>query len=136
MWHSTGGANLVQVIAPRSASPSSNSADFHVGVLRLPSAGDGSTSTTPEDWYFSGVYVESGSLTTSVSGPGGASGGGGGGSSSSSSVTTTATKTSTSASSSSTSASSTSSAPTTTTTGSVSQKYGQCGGMHPPVLCD
>ena len=39
--------------------------DFHVGVLRLPGAG----SNGKEDWYFSGVYIESGPITTAVSGP-------------------------------------------------------------------
>ena len=44
-----------------------------MGVLRLPRSGhDG---TTAEDWYFSGVYAETGSLTTSVTGPSGTSSG-------------------------------------------------------------
>lgn len=34
LWASTGAAALTQVVAPVSASTSSNSADFHVGVLR------------------------------------------------------------------------------------------------------
>jgi hypothetical protein len=65
-WHSTGSDTLTQVVAPVSASVSSNGADWHVGVLELPR--DGYSDTT-EDFYWSGVYVESGSLTTSVSGP-------------------------------------------------------------------
>ncbi|PGH26429.1 hypothetical protein AJ80_01927 [Polytolypa hystricis UAMH7299] len=66
-YHSTGANPLVQTAGPISASTSSNGADWHLGVLRLPRSGyaDGG----PEDWYFSGVYVESGSLTTSVTGP-------------------------------------------------------------------
>ena len=66
-WHSTGSDPLVQVIAPQSASTSSNGADWHVGVLELPR--DGYADTT-EDYYWSGVYIESGSITTSVAGPG------------------------------------------------------------------
>ncbi|RAL61405.1 hypothetical protein DID88_009335 [Monilinia fructigena] len=49
-------------------SASSNGADWHLGVLELPVTGQ--TDET-EDFYFSGVYIESGSLTTSVAGPGG-----------------------------------------------------------------
>ena len=69
-WHSTGADAVVQVVAPISASTSSNGADWHLGVLELPRDG---YADTDEDLYFSGVYVESGSLTTSVSGPGGMS---------------------------------------------------------------
>lgn len=46
-----------------------NGADWHLGVLRLPRAGY--TDTAAEDWYFSGVYVESGPITASISGPSG-----------------------------------------------------------------
>jgi hypothetical protein len=67
-WHSTGANALVQTVAPISASTSSNGADWHVGVLELPR--DGYPDST-EDLYWSGVYIESGSITTSVSGPGG-----------------------------------------------------------------
>ncbi|KAG8776036.1 hypothetical protein FRC15_000176 [Serendipita sp. 397] len=59
LWASTGSNPLVRVMANQSAGTSTNSADFHVGVLRL---GDSST----EDWYISGVYIESGSLTTNI----------------------------------------------------------------------
>lgn len=68
-FHSTGADELVSKAGPVSASVSSNGADWHVGVLRLP----GSEAT--EDWYFSSVYIEDGELTTSVSGPGGESSG-------------------------------------------------------------
>jgi hypothetical protein len=67
-WHSTGSDPLVQTVAPVTASTSSNGADWHLGVLELPVSG---RSDTTEDFYFSGVYIESGSLTTTVSGPGG-----------------------------------------------------------------
>ncbi len=66
-WHSTGGDALTQVVAPVSCSASSNGEDWHVGVLELPRSG---YSDSTEDLYWSGVYIESGSLTTSVSGPG------------------------------------------------------------------
>ncbi|RDL37581.1 Cellulose-binding protein [Venustampulla echinocandica] len=68
-WHSTGSDPLVQTVAPVSASTSSNGQDWHLGVLELPVSG---RSDSDEDFYFSGVYIESGSITTSVAGPGGA----------------------------------------------------------------
>ena len=61
LWHSTGGDALKQTVAPVKASTSSNGADWHVGVLRLP-AGE----AEDEDWYYSGVYIEDGELTTAV----------------------------------------------------------------------
>ena len=66
-WHSTGSSPLTQKIAPIKTSTSSNGADWHVGVLELPRSG---YPDTTEDFYWSGVYIESGSLTTSVVGPG------------------------------------------------------------------
>ncbi|EUC51230.1 glycoside hydrolase family 131 protein [Bipolaris oryzae ATCC 44560] len=66
-WHSTGNSSLVKTAGPFSAGTSSNGADWHLGVLRLPRSGlDG---TGAEDWYFSGTYVESGPITTSVASP-------------------------------------------------------------------
>ncbi|KXJ89759.1 hypothetical protein Micbo1qcDRAFT_212247 [Microdochium bolleyi] len=65
-WHSTGSGDLVQTVAPISASTSSNGADWHLGVLELPRSG---YSDSNEDFYFSGVYIESGSITKSVTGP-------------------------------------------------------------------
>ncbi|KAJ3579260.1 hypothetical protein NPX13_g1302 [Xylaria arbuscula] len=65
-WESEGANPLKQVVAPVSASTSSNGADWHLGVLELPRSG---YSDTTEDFYFSGVYVESGTITTAVSGP-------------------------------------------------------------------
>ncbi|ORY69976.1 uncharacterized protein BCR38DRAFT_96685 [Pseudomassariella vexata] len=64
-WHSEGSAPLTQVVKPASASTSSNGADWHLGVLELPRSG---YSDSNEDFYFSGVYIESGTLTTAVSG--------------------------------------------------------------------
>ena len=68
LWHSVGEDALEQVVAPVSASASSNGQDWHLGVLELPR--DGYADET-EEFYFSGVYVEDGEMTTSVSGPGG-----------------------------------------------------------------
>lgn len=71
-WHSTGGDELTQVVSPVSASVSSNGADWHVGVLELPV--DGVADAT-EDLYFSGVYIESGDISTAFSGSSGSSSG-------------------------------------------------------------
>ncbi|TGO23980.1 hypothetical protein BPAE_0115g00090 [Botrytis paeoniae] len=68
-YHSTGSDALTLTVPAVSVSASSNGADWHLGVLELPVTGQ--TDGT-EDFYFSGVYIESGSLTTSVAGPGGA----------------------------------------------------------------
>ncbi|KAF2703282.1 glycoside hydrolase family 131 protein [Pleomassaria siparia CBS 279.74] len=68
LWHSTGSDALTSTAGPVTTSTSSNGADWHLGVLRLPGSNDG---TGAEDWYFSGVYVESGDLTTSVNSAGG-----------------------------------------------------------------
>lgn len=69
-YHSTGGNKLVKTTGPVSVSASSNGADWHLGVLKLPGSGTAKT----ENWHFSGVYIEKGTLTMSVSGPGGAKG--------------------------------------------------------------
>ncbi|THV53787.1 hypothetical protein BGAL_0042g00340 [Botrytis galanthina] len=68
-YHSTGSDPLTLTVPAVSVSASSNGADWHLGVLELPVTGQ--TDGT-EDFYFSGVYIESGSLTTSIAGPGGA----------------------------------------------------------------
>ncbi|KAJ9136706.1 Glycoside hydrolase family 131 protein [Pleurostoma richardsiae] len=65
-WHSEDGDPLKQVVAPVSGSTSSNGADWHLGVLELPRSG---YSDTTEDFYYSGVYIESGSITTTIGGP-------------------------------------------------------------------
>lgn len=67
-WHSTGSSPLTKTAGPFTASTQSNGADWHLGVLRLPGSSD---APGAEDWFFSGVYVESGDLTTSVNTPGG-----------------------------------------------------------------
>ncbi|KAF7952091.1 uncharacterized protein EAE97_001588 [Botrytis byssoidea] len=68
-YHSTGSDPLTLTVPAVSVSASSNGADWHLGVLELPVTGQ--TDGT-EDFYFSGVYIESGSLTTNIAGPGGA----------------------------------------------------------------
>ncbi|KAH7068992.1 hypothetical protein BKA63DRAFT_99147 [Paraphoma chrysanthemicola] len=67
-WHSTGSSALTKTAGPFTASTSSNGADWHLGVLRLPGNNDAAGA---EDWFFSGVYIESGELTTSVNTAGG-----------------------------------------------------------------
>ncbi|KAK2070086.1 hypothetical protein P8C59_004615 [Phyllachora maydis] len=66
LWHSTGADPLTQVVAPVSAPTSSNGADWHLGVLELPRAG---YPDATEDMYFSGAYIETGPITTAISGP-------------------------------------------------------------------
>jgi hypothetical protein len=66
-WHSTGGAPLTRKVAAVATSTSSNGADWHVGVLELPRSG---YPDADEDFYWSGVYIESGDITTNVAGPG------------------------------------------------------------------
>jgi hypothetical protein len=102
-YHSTGSDALKKIAGPIAASTSSNGADWHLGVLRL--TNDGST----EDWNFSGVYIESGDITTSVVSPGGSSSAPASGSSSkvSSAIRTPTTTSSTKAASTTSAASST-----------------------------
>ncbi|KAF9696470.1 hypothetical protein EKO04_005202 [Ascochyta lentis] len=71
-YHSTGSEALTKTAGPFDASTESNGADWHLGVLRLPGSNDAAGA---EDWFFSGVYVESGDLTTSVNTAGGAASG-------------------------------------------------------------
>ncbi|KAK4121878.1 carbohydrate-binding module family 1 protein [Parathielavia appendiculata] len=129
-WHSTGSEPLAQKVAPISASTSSNGADWHVGVLELPRSG---YPDTTEDYYWSGVYIESGSLTTSVAGPGS---GPGGSSSSTSSTTKTVSSTTLSTSTTTTtkaqSTSTTSTAPSTSTqpSGCTASHWSQCDGIN------
>ncbi|KAG9196061.1 hypothetical protein G6011_01182 [Alternaria panax] len=62
-WHSTGADELKQTAGPFDASTQSNGADWHLGVLRLPGNAD---KDGAEDWFFSGVFIEDGELTTKV----------------------------------------------------------------------
>lgn len=120
-WHSTGGDPLTRVIAPVSASTSSNGADFHVGVLELPRSG---YADAIEDIYFSGVYIETGSINTAI--------GSGSGTSPAPGTTTTAAPPVSTGPTSTTKQAPTTTAPAPTTTaapGGVGQtKYGQCAG--------
>ncbi|THH20111.1 hypothetical protein EW146_g1190 [Bondarzewia mesenterica] len=110
LWFSEGSAQLTKVFDNISASTSTNSEDWHVGVLRIVN------DDTPENFYFSGVYIESGPITTII-------GSGGSASSSSAPSSSTATSASSAPASSSTTVASTSTAATTTQT-----QWGQCGG--------
>lgn len=49
LWASTGSDPLTKVVDNVAASTSTNSEDWHLGVLRI------INDATPEDWYFSGV---------------------------------------------------------------------------------
>lgn len=79
-WHSTGSDELTKAVEAVKASVSSNGQDWHVGVLEL--ARDGYEDAT-EDLFFSGVYIESGDLTTGFSSAGSSSSGSGSGAASS-----------------------------------------------------
>jgi len=115
-WHSTGSDPLTLTVPAVSVSASSNGEDWHLGVLELPRTGYPDTN---EDLYFSGVYVESGSLTTSVAGPGGVV-------VSQSSVPASSTTITPASSASSTVVIST---PTVTAVVGTVAEYGQCGGI-------
>lgn len=80
LWHSTGSDALTQAVEPVKASVSSNGADWHVGVLELQGSG---TEDATEDLFYSGVYIESGDLTTAFSSAGSSSSGSGSGAASS-----------------------------------------------------
>ncbi|ESK85580.1 carbohydrate-binding module family 1 protein [Moniliophthora roreri MCA 2997] len=60
LWASTGSDPLTKVVENVAANTFTNSADWHLGVLRVIANG------VTEDWYFSGVYVEDGEITTSI----------------------------------------------------------------------
>ncbi|KAF9013240.1 hypothetical protein BDQ17DRAFT_1419403 [Cyathus striatus] len=114
LWASTGSSPLTKVVNNIAASTSTNSEDFHVGVLRI-------VNTTPaEDWYVSGVYIESGTINTAIG-----SGSSGSSSSSVSIPTTSAPATTTLTTPTSTTRPITS---TSTASGAVQSQWGQCGG--------
>ncbi|KAL4900778.1 hypothetical protein BDW74DRAFT_161052 [Aspergillus multicolor] len=62
LYASTGAEDLELVVEAVSASASSNSQDWHVGVLRLDNGQDGGE----EGWFWNGVYVEEGDVTVAV----------------------------------------------------------------------
>ncbi|VDC00687.1 unnamed protein product [Peniophora sp. CBMAI 1063] len=110
LWASTGSDPLVKVHPNIGASTSTNSEDWHLGVLRL------LMDSAVEHYYFSGVYIEQAPITTSV-GTGGSSGSG---STTGAAAPTTAAPTSAKPT--------TSVSATTSAAGPVQTKYGQCGG--------
>ncbi|KAJ6477372.1 carbohydrate-binding module family 1 protein [Mycena vitilis] len=110
LWASTGANPLVKVVQNIAAPASTNSEDWHLGVLRLING------SSTEDWYFSGVYIESGPITTSI---------GNGTVVSPPASTTSSTSTATSSS-----APSSSMTTTTTASGPAQTQYGQCGGKY------
>ncbi|KAG6840981.1 hypothetical protein C0991_002871 [Blastosporella zonata] len=124
LWASTGGAALTKVVQNVAASTSTNSEDWHLGVLRIITAAD------TEDWYFSGVYVESGPITTAIGSGGSTSSSS---SSASSSTTTTSVRTTTTTTTPATTTTTTKTTSTTASTTSTASTatathYGQCGG--------
>ncbi|KAJ3756809.1 hypothetical protein EV360DRAFT_84623 [Lentinula raphanica] len=108
LWFSTGSSPLTQVANNVAAPTSTNSEDFHVGVLRIVNT------PAPENWYISGVYIENGPITTSI-GNGNSTGSSSSASSSGSATSVTSTPTTTI------------STPSSTPTATVPE-YGQCGG--------
>ncbi|KAE8143527.1 hypothetical protein BDV38DRAFT_276613 [Aspergillus pseudotamarii] len=122
LWASNGSEPLTQVVAPVSASTSSNSADWHVGQLRLPGS---ESDDAAEDWFWSGVYVEEGPITTEI----------GSGSSGSSSGSSSATSSSSAATSATASAPSTvqSAAPTESTTATATSAGPTTAATQSPV---
>ncbi|KDR81877.1 hypothetical protein GALMADRAFT_60274 [Galerina marginata CBS 339.88] len=125
LWFSTGSSALTQVVPNKSASPSTNSADWHIGVLRLPNGG---TNAAAEDWFWSGIFVEQAPITTNIAGPNAGSAPPGS-SSSSAPGTTTSPGTTTKPTSSSTTTKPTTTNPTTTTpVGPTQTQWGQCAG--------
>ncbi|KAJ5698849.1 hypothetical protein N7462_000854 [Penicillium macrosclerotiorum] len=66
LWASNGSDPLTSVVAGVSATTSTNSADWHIGELRLDNGG---TNAQAEDWYWSGIFVENAPITTAIAGP-------------------------------------------------------------------
>jgi hypothetical protein len=120
LWASTGSSPLVKVHQNIAAGTSTNSEDWHLGVLRI--VGDSVT----ENFYFSGVYIENGPITTSI-GSGTSSGSGTGSSSASGGATTTSAKPITT--------SATKPASTSSAAGPAQTQWGQCGGMYKCPMC-
>ncbi|KAH7311179.1 hypothetical protein B0J17DRAFT_753511 [Rhizoctonia solani] len=110
LWASTGGAALTKVVTSVATTASTDSHDFHVGVLRIVNQ------PGIEDWYFSGVYIESGPITTAI------------GSGSSTPGTTTTAGVSTTAAPTTTQASTSTAVATTSAAAGTVAHWGQCGG--------
>jgi hypothetical protein len=67
LWASTGRKALKKVVENIGANVFTDSQDWHVGMLRLDNTKPGKA--WAEDWFWSGVYIESGRVTTDVAGP-------------------------------------------------------------------
>ncbi|KAJ5511364.1 hypothetical protein LT330_009673 [Penicillium expansum] len=65
LWASNNCGKLTQVVSAVNASTSTDSADWHIGELRLPNGG---LNAAPEDWYWSGIFVEKAPITASIAG--------------------------------------------------------------------
>ncbi|KAI0322352.1 carbohydrate-binding module family 1 protein [Amylostereum chailletii] len=117
LWASTGSAPLVKVVDNISASTSTNSEDWHLGVLRIVS------DSVAENFYFSGVYIENGPITTTIG--------------SGSAAPAPSTSGVTAAPSTTAAAPSTTAAATTTAVGPSQTQWGQCGGTGwtGPTVC-
>ncbi|KAJ5521079.1 hypothetical protein N7463_001532 [Penicillium fimorum] len=66
LWASNGADDLAEVVPAVSASTSTNSADWHVGELRLDNGG---SDAAAEDWFWSGIFVEKAPITPGIAGP-------------------------------------------------------------------
>lgn len=65
LWASNASDPLTQVSSGNRASTSTNSADWHIGELRLNNGGEDSAA---EDFYWSGIFIERAPITTQVAG--------------------------------------------------------------------
>lgn len=65
LWASNGSDPLTQVSSGNGASTSTNSADWHIGELRLDNGGKDSAA---EDFYWSGIFIERTPITTQMPG--------------------------------------------------------------------
>ncbi|KXX78310.1 Feruloyl esterase B [Madurella mycetomatis] len=126
-WHSTGSDPLTQKVAPVSASTSSNGADWHVGVLELPRSG---YPDSTEDFYWSGVYIESGDLTTSVAGPGAPPVDGGGSTTTGAPISSSTTFATSTTRAGVTSTTSPAPPASTTPSGCTASQWSQCDGVN------
>ena len=122
LWQSTGSDPLVQVIEPVSAATSTNSEDWHIGQLRLPNGG---TDAAAEDWFWSGIFIEEGPITTDIAGPLPGQGGAAGSQAPPPPSPTSAPASSTPIAQPTSSAPVT---PTSTASGPLQTQWGQCGG--------
>lgn len=65
LWASNASDPVAQVSSGNCASTSTNSADWHIGELRLNNGGENSAA---EDFYWSGIFIERAPITTQVAG--------------------------------------------------------------------